>query len=50
MVAGLTICWAILVSGVIVETMSTTWNLACLWLRTPFWPVTMIMGIAPSKA
>ena len=41
---------AILVNGVIVETMSTTWNRACFRLRMPFWPVIMIMGIAPSRA
>jgi len=36
MVAALTICRAILVSGAMVETMSTTWNRACLRLKIPF--------------
>ena len=46
----LTICWAILVSGRMVATMSTTWNAACFRLRMPFWPVIMIIGMAPSSA
>jgi hypothetical protein len=32
-----------------VVTMSTTWNLACFRLRTPFCPVIMIIGMAPSN-
>ena len=50
MVAGLTICRAILVSGRIVETMSTIWNRACRLDRMPFCPVSMIIGMAPSCA
>src|SRR3984893_13968213 len=50
MVAALTICRAILVSGAMVETMSTTWNSACLWLKIPFWPVIITIGMAPSSA
>lgn len=50
MVAGLTIWRAILVSGIMVEAMSTIWNRACLRLRMPFCPVIMIIGIAASRA
>jgi hypothetical protein len=50
MVTGLTICRAILVSGAMVETMSTTWNRACLLLKIPFWPVIITIGMAPSSA
>src|ERR1700731_4342688 len=50
MVAALTICRPILVSGAMVETMSTTWNSACLWLKIPFWPVIITIGMAPSSA
>ena len=50
MVAVLTICRAILVNGAMVETMSTTWNRACLRLKIPFWPVIITMGMAPSSA
>ena len=49
-VAVLAIWCAILVKGAIVETISTTWKRACLRVRIPFWPVIMIIGIAPSCA
>ena len=50
MVAGLTIWRAILVSGRIVATMSTTWNRACRLDMIPFCPVSRIIGIAPRCA
>src|SRR5260221_647855 len=49
-VGALTSCRAILVSGGMVETMSRTWNSACLWLKIPFWPVIITIGMAPSSA
>ena len=50
MVAVLTICRAILVSGVMVATTSTIWNRACRLVMIPFWPVIMTIGIAPRCA
>ena len=45
-----TICRDSFVSGFIVATTSTTWKRACRDDRIPFWPVIMIMGIAPRRA
>ncbi len=49
-IAGETIWRDSLVSGLIDDTTSTTWNRACRDDRMPFWPVIMIIGIAPSSA
>ena len=47
MLAALTIWRVSLVSGFIEATTSTIWNLACLCDRIAFWPVIMIIGMAP---
>ncbi len=39
-----------LVNGFITATVSTIWNLAWRDDRMPFWPVIMIIGMAPSSA
>ena len=49
-IAGETIWRDSLVSGRIDATTSTTWNRACRDDRMPFWPVIMIIGMAPSSA
>ncbi len=41
---------AILVIGFMELITSTIWNLACRDDRMPFWPVMMIIGIAPRWA
>ena len=50
MVTAETICRAILVKGRIEATTSTIWNRAWRVDRTPFWPVRMIIGMAPRWA
>ena len=45
-----TIWVAILVSGRIVATISTIWNLACRLVRIAFCPVIITIGIAPRSA
>ena len=46
----LTIWSESLVSGLKALTTSTIWNFACRLLMMPFWPVSMIIGMAPSRA
>ena len=46
----LTIWWVYLVSGRIISTTSTIWNCPCLLVFIGFWPVIIIIGIAPSWA
>ena len=50
MLCAATICVAILVSGRIVATMSTIWNLACRLVMMAFCPVIITIGIAPRCA
>ena len=50
MLLVLTICRESFVSGLNALTTSTIWNLAGRLLMMPFWPVSMIIGIAPSRA
>ena len=50
MLAALTIWRVILVSGFIEATISTIWKRACLALMIGFWPVIMIIGMAPRCA
>jgi hypothetical protein len=47
---ALTICRDSLVSGLKALTTSTIWNRAWRLLMMPFWPVIMIIGMAPSGA
>ena len=47
---GATIWRDSLVSGFIAATMSTIWKRAWRLLMMPFWPVIMIIGIAPRWA
>jgi hypothetical protein len=50
MLAALTTCRAIFVKGRTVATTSTIWKAPCRLLRIGFWPVIMIIGIAPRCA
>ena len=50
MLAALTICRDIFVKGRMVATTSTIWKPPWRLLRIGFWPVIMIIGIAPRCA
>ena len=50
MLLGLTIWRDSLVNGLKALTTSTIWKRACRLLMIPFWPVIMIIGIAPRSA